>query len=133
MFKEAFSTVTDPPDAHAMAEKAGDGAENLKKLASLLSIVAHPIRLMILESLLSGVRCVKDLNELIPISQPNLSQHMAALREAGLVEFESRGSLRCYYVIRPSLVEQLLELQPERHPAQLRSRESILSELDESR
>ena len=133
MFKVAFSTRTDPSDARAMTEKAGDEVENLKQLSSLLSVVAHPIRLMILESLLTGVKCVKDLNELIPVSQPNLSQHIAALRGAGLVEFESRGPMRCYYLIRPSLVEHLLALQPERHPVLTRSRESGLNELDESR
>jgi len=69
-----------------MADTTGEGTESLKNLASLLNVVAHPIRLMILESLLSGVKCVKDLNDLIPISQPNLSQHMSALREAGLIE-----------------------------------------------
>lgn len=115
-----------------MAESTGKENESLKLLASLLNTVAHPIRLMILESLLTGVKCVKDLNDLIPISQPSLSQHIAVLREAGLIESQSRGSLRCYYVIRPSLVEKLLDLHPDQHPVQLRSRESILDELNES-
>ena len=116
-----------------MAEATEEGTEGLRDLASLLSVVAHPVRLMILQNLLTGVRCVKDLNDLIPISQPNLSQHMSALREAGLVDCQSDGSLRCYYVLRPSLVEKLLELQPERHPAQPRNRESILRELEETK
>jgi len=112
---------------------AGDGPppeEGTEELARLLAAVAHPARLRILRSLRDGVKCVKDLNELVPVSQPNLSQHMRALRRAGLVAYESRGSRRCYYLLRPALVEQLLKLRPERHRARQRSRESVLAERD---
>ena len=115
-----------------MAEPTEERTGSLEDLASLLSVVAHPIRLTILQELCAGVRCVSDLNDLIPISQPNLSQHMSALRKAGLVDCHSNGPLRCYYVIRPSLVEALLRLQPERHPTRLRSRESVLAEITET-
>ncbi|MBN1441123.1 MAG: winged helix-turn-helix transcriptional regulator [Planctomycetes bacterium] len=107
---------------------AGD-PERFQALASLLSAVAHPVRLLILEHLLGGVRCVKDLNDVIPVSQPNLSQHMAALRDAGLVDCQSSGPLRCYYVIRPSLVRTLLASDPQGYPARPRSRASVLAEL----
>lgn len=103
--------------------------ERFRGLASLLSTVAHPVRLLVLEHLLGGVKCVKELNELIPVSQPNLSQHMGALREAGLVDCQSNGPLRCYYVVRRSLVKHLLASNPERHPRRPRSRASVLEEL----
>ena len=99
-------------------------------LAQLLRLAGHPIRLEILETLIDGVKCVKDINELFGISQPNLSQHMSALRRAGLVASEKNGPLRCYYVIRPRLVRQLLALHPERHEPLVRTRESVLRELD---
>jgi ArsR family transcriptional regulator len=101
--------------------------------ASLLAAVAHPLRLFILRELTSKVRCVKDLQELLPVSQPNLSQHMAALRKAGLVDSEVNGPLRCYYVTRPGLVRLLVELDPRKHPMEPRSRESVLKELEEPR
>ncbi len=112
---------------------AGSGPpreEGTEELARLLAAVAHPARLRVLRSLQDGVKCVRDLNELVPVSQPNLSQHIGALRRAGLVAYESRGSQRCYYVLRPDLVEQLLKLRPELHRARQRSRESVLAELD---
>ena len=102
-------------------------------LARLLRLAGHPIRLEILETLIDGVKCVKDINELFDISQPNLSQHMGALRRSGLVASEKNGPLRCYYVIRPALVRQLLALHPERHEPLVRSRESVLLELDGGR
>ena len=105
---------------------------NLQELAALFKVVAHPVRLAILESLLTGVKCVKQLNAPISVSQPNLSQHMSALRRAGLVDCESRGSLRCYYLLRPSLVKHLLETKPARHSTKPRSRESVLTELNAS-
>ncbi|MBN2496475.1 MAG: winged helix-turn-helix transcriptional regulator [Deltaproteobacteria bacterium] len=110
--------------------KTEPGAD-LAGLAALLAVAAHPVRLMILERLQDRVRCVKELNEIIPVSQPNLSQHMAALRHAGLVDFHARGALRCYYVLRPTLVERLLACRPELHPAQPRSRDLVLAELDD--
>ena len=115
---------------HSAAAAGGNSKRHLDGLAAVLSVAAHPVRLQILESLLGGVKCVKDLNELIPISQPNLSQHMAALRRAGLTESESRGALRCYYVLRPALVERLLGLKGDLREDRRRSRRSVLKELD---
>jgi ArsR family transcriptional regulator len=106
---------------------------DLKGLASVLMAVAHPFRLTILRHLVSGVKCVKDLNDLIPTSQPNLSQHMAALRGAGLVGSQSNGPLRCYYVLRPSLVKGLLALHSGDHPVKERGRESVIRELERLR
>lgn len=100
-------------------------------LARLLRLAGHPVRLEILTTLLDGVRCVKDINELFEISQPNLSQHMSALRKAGLLASEKNGALRCYYVIRPDLVRQLLALQPDRHEPLIRSRAEVLAELED--
>ena len=52
--------------------------------ARLLRVMAHPVRLMILRALCERPQCVKDINSLVPIVQPHLSQHMAALRFTGL-------------------------------------------------
>jgi ArsR family transcriptional regulator len=78
--------------------------------ARLLRVLAHPVRLMILEALSENSRCVKELNSLVAVSQPHLSQHMAALRRAKLVDCHSFGTMRCYYVLRPTLVRQLVSL-----------------------
>ena len=96
--------------------------------AEWLRLVAHPVRLMILASLCEKPRCVKDLNNLVPIVQPHLSQHMAALRQARLVDFYSSGTLRCYYIIRPSLVQSLVALLRKDHPEQKRERRWVLGQ-----
>ena len=92
--------------------------------ARLLRVMAHPVRLMILGALCKRPQCVKDINLLVPIVQPHLSQHMAALRKAGLIDCHVCGPLRCYYIVRPTLVKKMLRLLSEDHPIRLRHRGS---------
>jgi ArsR family transcriptional regulator len=94
----------------------------------LLKVVSHPTRLVILEALLDGSKCVKDLNRLVPMPQPNFSQHMAALRKAKLVGNHADGTLRCYYILRPSLVAGLVRTLCAEHPIRYRDREDVQRE-----
>ena len=91
--------------------------------------MAHPVRLMILEALVDRSQCVKELNCLVPIVQAQLSQHMAALRKAELIDCHAKGALRCYYLLRPTLVRRVVRLLREKHAPRLRGRESVLREI----
>ncbi|HQT39162.1 MAG TPA: metalloregulator ArsR/SmtB family transcription factor, partial [Acidocella sp.] len=51
-----------------------------------LKIYAQPQRLMILSNLIAGERTVSEIDEATGIGQPALSQQLAALRRAELVE-----------------------------------------------
>ena len=97
--------------------------------AQLLRVMAHPVRLMILEALADRSQCVKELNSLVGIVQPHLSQHVAALRKAELVDCHARGTLHCYYLLRPTLVKRMIRLLRGKHPPRLRSRGSVLREI----
>jgi len=99
-----------------------------KEPVKLLKVVAHPIRLIILEALLGGSKCVKDLNCLVPVPQPNVSQHMSALRKAKLVGNHADGTLRCYYILCPSLVAGLIQTLRAQHPICYRDREDVQRE-----
>lgn len=68
-----------PSLADTMASQADAAAELLKSLG-------HPARLRILCRLVEGEHSVGALNADIPLSQSALSQHLAVLRENGLVE-----------------------------------------------
>jgi len=83
--------------------------------ARLLRTIAHPIRLVILKSLCEGPRCVTDINALIAIAQPRLSHYIAALREARLIDRYVNGCLCCYYLLKPTLVDQLMRLISTEH------------------
>lgn len=97
-----------------------------KDRARLLRVISHPVRLLILEALVQGSSCVKDLNSIVGINQPNLSQHMAVLRKANLVGCHKSGPLRCYYIQYPTLVNRLIGLLSKEHEERPRSRESVL-------
>lgn len=101
--------------------------------ARLLRTIAHPVRLMILESLCDGPRCVTDINALIDIPQPHLSQHIAALREARLIDRYVNGSLRCYYILKPTLVNELIRLISSEHLERERERAAVIREAQRRR
>ncbi|MFO1368898.1 MAG: metalloregulator ArsR/SmtB family transcription factor [Marinagarivorans sp.] len=67
--------------------------------ASLLKALANEHRLMIMCTLIEGELCVGDLNERVPLSQSALSQHLASLREAGLVRTR-KESQTVYYSVQ---------------------------------
>lgn len=62
-----------------------DMAQHAENAAGFLKLMANPHRLMILCHLLDTELSVSELNAHLPLSQSALSQHLAVLRNAGLV------------------------------------------------
>jgi ArsR family transcriptional regulator len=93
--------------------------------AELLKAFSHPTRLAILVELVAGPKCVTDMEELLPARQANISQHLAVLRHAKLVDYAQDGALRCYYLCRATLVEDMLALVGRNDPVVKRSPEEI--------
>ena len=60
--------------------------------------IAELGRRQILEALADGERTVGDLVEAVGLSQPQVSKHLAVLREVGLVEVREDGRRRWYRV-----------------------------------
>jgi ArsR family transcriptional regulator len=81
----------------------------IDKRVDLLKIIAHPVRIKILEDLVQGVKCVSDFEESLDISQPNASQHLSLLRTNGIIDFFIDGRLKCYFLKEP-FIPELLEL-----------------------
>jgi DNA-binding transcriptional ArsR family regulator len=70
--------------------------------------LADPSRRAIFESLTRGELAVKDLTARFDISQPAVSQHLATLKNAGLVSGRSEG--RCiYYRVEAKGLKPLLD------------------------
>ncbi len=67
-------------------------AARLEARARILKAMAHPSRLLILEELREGSRCVAELTAQVGADVSTVSKHLAVLREAGLVVGERRGS-----------------------------------------
>jgi len=69
-----------------------------RQCATVLKALGDETRLRILESLLTGKKCVTDLVEELKCSQPHASHHLRILRDAGLVEGHREGNQVCYKV-----------------------------------
>lgn len=96
--------------------------------AELLKALAHPTRLQIVIELLKGTKCVTDIQEILPASQANISQHLTVLRHAGLVDFAQDGSQRCYFVSRPKLASSLFASLAETEPVLCKTKDDIYRE-----
>jgi len=82
-------------------------------LAALARALGHPARIAILRLLASRARCIcGELVDELPLSQATVSQHLRALRRAGLIRGEITGRKRCY-CLDPVGVERLSLLLPE--------------------
>src|SRR6266850_735261 len=80
----------------------------MRRLDTLFRALADPSRRAILERLTRGESAVKDLTARFDISQPAVSQHLAALRGAGLVSERREGRL-VYYRVEPRGLRPLID------------------------
>lgn len=84
-----------------MSRQAGDAAQ-------LLKLLAHEQRLRVLCLLVGGELSVGQLNERIDLSQSALSQHLAKLREQGLVATR-REAQTIYYRLSSGPAAEIIE------------------------
>lgn len=75
--------------------------------AQLFRVLGHPVRIRILELLSEGERTVGDLQEALELDSSGTSQHLAALRQQGVLESRRAGT-SVYYRLRDPRVSQLL-------------------------
>ena len=72
--------------------------------ANVLRMLAHPRRLEMLHILAEGPIEVGALAAQLGVSQPNVSQHLALLRNSGLVEVERNGREMRYQLSDPQVL-----------------------------
>ena len=82
------------------AAKAGEAARLLKALS-------HEARLMVLCQLVEGEHSAGALQETSGLSQSALSQHLARLREEGLVDTRREAQTIYYHLADPSAARVL--------------------------
>lgn len=87
-------------DDVVLRSTAGD--EAIERISADFEMLAHPVRLRILEILVrrGGEVCVCDLERALPVKQPTVSHHLRLLREAGWVDTVRKG-VWAHYFIRP--------------------------------
>lgn len=80
---------------------------NTETLLEQFKALAHPLRFRILECLRGGERNVGEIEAATDIGQPTLSQQLAILRKAGLVETRKAAKL-VFYRIDPEQFDGLI-------------------------
>lgn len=75
--------------------------------AKLFRGFADPSRLMVLEMLQARPLCVSELVKATGLSQPNVSMHLACLRDCGLVRARRDGRF-VHYALADPAVSRLL-------------------------
>jgi len=67
--------------------------------AKVMKAMAHASRLIMIDALSGGERCVCDLQARVGHDMSTVSKHLAVLKKAGLVEDERRGK-QVYYRLK---------------------------------
>lgn len=74
-----------------------------KAQAKVLKALAHPSRLLMVEELSKGERCVCELAAMVGAQMATVSRHLSQLRHAGIVEDDKRGA-QVFYRLRTPCV-----------------------------
>ena len=100
-------TVTD----YSVIDTVISSDEDRNRFAAVARALGDPKRLCVLESLADGEASVGDLAARVSCQVPNMSQHLAVLRSAGLVTARRDGSTVYYRLADPRVLEAYRVLQ----------------------
>lgn len=84
-----------------------------KRTAELMKALGHPARIAIIELLSERETCIcGDITDELPLAQSTVSQHLKALKEAGIIRGEIDGVRTCYCLDKEG-VKELCDLVTE--------------------
>jgi DNA-binding transcriptional ArsR family regulator len=109
----------------SMAEKPKIDMTIYNLQAEISKTLANPIRLAILHTLRNGEKNVNELTEVLGISQSNLSQHLALMRQKGMVMTRKQGTNIFYSVSNPK-INQACDMVREVLLDQLRQKQELV-------
>lgn len=95
------------PETHIAMQDIEQLAEHAAEATQLLKELANQNRLMIFCCLGEHELSVSELNELVPLSQSALSQHLARLRDAGFLHTR-REKQTIYYRLANADVTKII-------------------------
>jgi DNA-binding transcriptional ArsR family regulator len=80
------------------------GINGFEQRARVLKAMAHPSRLLMIDELSRGERCVCDLTRLVGADISTVSKHLAVLKRVGIVADERRGQQVFYRLKVPCVL-----------------------------
>lgn len=104
-----------------MADMEFDKSLNFDREAEILKVLGHPVRLKIVAGLMSQSCNVKKIWECLGLPQATVSQHLALLKNKGIITGQRDGVEVFYRVVSEeaqtivgSLLEEVMTLDPTR-------------------
>ncbi|MEX0639214.1 MAG: metalloregulator ArsR/SmtB family transcription factor [Balneolaceae bacterium] len=86
---------------------------DVKRSATIAKALGHPARIAILKILAQRETCFcGDITEILPLAQSTVSQHLKALKSAGLISGTVEGVKTCY-CLNPNGIKELNDLLSE--------------------
>lgn len=73
--------------------------QNYNAKSEILKAIAHPVRLCIVKGLMDNQCNVTKIQECLNLPQSTVSQHLAKLKAARVIEGERKGLEICYRVV----------------------------------
>ncbi|MEX0928041.1 MAG: metalloregulator ArsR/SmtB family transcription factor [Balneolales bacterium] len=87
--------------------------KSVKRSAEIAKVLGHPVRIAILKLLAEKNTCFcGDITEVLPLAQSTVSQHLKALKQAGIIKGEIEGVRTCY-CLNPDGIKELKTLLTE--------------------
>jgi ArsR family transcriptional regulator len=99
--------------------------------AAFLKVLAHPLRLRILELLRQGEQSVGQFAQTLSMDQPTVSRHLGILKQGGLVAARQDGA-SVFYRIQNEETVQLLQQLTELLKRKLQVDQELLKSVEES-
>jgi DNA-binding transcriptional ArsR family regulator len=84
-----------------LGKSAVEMQEKVEEASTFLKKLSNPDRLMVACALVEGERSVRQLEDLLGIRQPGLSQQLAELRHSGLISGRKQGKQVFYRLADP--------------------------------
>jgi ArsR family transcriptional regulator, virulence genes transcriptional regulator len=117
--------------AQAMIEKTKIDMTIYNLQAGISKTLANPIRLAILHTLEEGEKSVNELTDILGISQSNISQHLAIMRQVGIVKTRKQATNIFYSVTNPK-INQACDIVREVLIDQLNQKQELAADINKN-
>ncbi|MDD4870938.1 MAG: metalloregulator ArsR/SmtB family transcription factor [Kiritimatiellae bacterium] len=82
--------------------------EEFNERAQIMKALSSPVRLMIVDELSRGEKCICELQPLFPMNKSTLSRHVSALKNVGIVR-ERKEGVRCFLRLQTPCILNVFE------------------------
>jgi ArsR family transcriptional regulator len=80
-------------------------SERYRLKAEIIKAMAHPSRLMIIDALAEGEKCVCELQQIVGSDMSTVSKHLSVMKNAGVVRDRKAGQ-QVFYSLRVPCIQQ---------------------------